>query len=59
MRTRTEAEINELNEKIIALHQSDPNLSYAQIANQLGTSKSKVARVIQKNRGVYNAPEPF
>ena len=59
LRDRTEAEINELNEKIIALHQSDPNLSYAQIANQLGTSKSKVARVIQKNRGVYNAPEPF
>jgi RecA-family ATPase len=59
LRARTEAEINELNEKIIALHQSDPNLSYAEIAKQLGTSKSKVARVIQKNRGVYNAPEPF
>jgi uncharacterized coiled-coil protein SlyX len=59
LRTRTEAETNELDKKIIALHQSDPNLSYAQIANQLGTSKSKVARVIQKNRGVYNAPEPF
>jgi RecA-family ATPase len=59
LRERSEAEINELNEKIIALHQSDPNLSYSQIAKQLNTSKSKVARVIQKYRGVYNAPEPF
>jgi predicted HTH transcriptional regulator len=59
LRARSEAEINELNEKIIALHQSDPNLSYAEIAKRLNTSKSKVARVIQKNRGVYNAPEPF
>jgi RecA-family ATPase len=58
LRDRTDAEINELNEKIIALHQNE-NLSYAQIAKQLNTSKSKVARVIQKYRGVYNTPNPF
>jgi len=64
LRDRTEAEINELDKKIIALHQSDPNLSYAQIANQLGTSKMRVSRVLKKalnkpNSDVYNTPEPF
>jgi len=59
LRARTEAEVKELNEKIIALRNSNPKLSYAQIANQLGTSKSTVARVIQDYRGVYNAPDPF
>jgi RecA-family ATPase len=64
LRDRTEAEINELNEKIIALHQSDPNLSYAEIAKQLNTSKMRVSRVLKKalnkqNSGVSNTPTPF
>jgi predicted HTH transcriptional regulator len=61
LRARTDAEINELNEKIIALHQSDPNLSYAEIAKRLNTNKSKVCRVLQKkqNRGVLNTQDPF
>jgi DNA-directed RNA polymerase specialized sigma subunit len=53
-----------LNEKIIALHQSDPNLSYAEIAKQLNTSKMRVSRVLKKalnkqNSGVSNTPTPF
>jgi len=61
LRDRTEAEINELNEKIIALHQSEPNLSYSEIAKRLNTSKAKVGRVLKKkqNRGDVDAPEPF
>jgi RecA-family ATPase len=61
LRERSEAEINELNEKIIALHQSEPNLSYSEIAKRLNTSKSKVGRVLKKkqNRGDVDAPEPF
>jgi KaiC/GvpD/RAD55 family RecA-like ATPase len=64
LRTRTDAEANELNEKIIALHQSDPNLSYSDIAKQLGTNKMRVSRVLNKamdkqNSGVSNTPTPF
>jgi len=64
LRTRTDAEANELNEKIIALHQSDPNLSYAEIAKQLGTNKMRVSRVLNKamdkqNSGFFNTPNPF
>jgi hypothetical protein len=61
LRERSEAEINELNEKIIALHQSEPNLSYSEIAKRLNTSKAKVGRVLKKkqNRGDVDAPEPF
>jgi RecA-family ATPase len=64
LRDRTEAEINELNEKIIALHQSEPNLSYSEIAKRLNTSKMRVSRVLKKalnkqNSGVSNTPTPF
>ena len=64
LRARTEAEMNELDKKIIALHQSDPNLSYAEIAKQLNTNKSKVFRVLNKarnkpNSSVLNTPDPF
>jgi hypothetical protein len=64
LRARTEAEINELNEKIIALHQSEPNLSYSEIARRLNTNKMRVSRVMKKlrekqNSGELNTPNPF
>ena len=63
LRDWTDAEINELNEKIIALYQSEPNLSYAEIAKRLNTNKSKVYRVLKKlnkpNSDVFNTPNPF
>ena len=63
LRERTDAELSELEMNIHALHQSEPNLSYSEIAKQLNTSKSKVYRALQKlnkqNNGVYNTPEPF
>ena len=63
LRERNDAELSELEMNIHALHQSDPNLSYSEIAKQLNTSKSKVFRVLQKmnkpNNGVYNTPTPF
>jgi RecA-family ATPase len=55
LRDRTEAEINELNEKIIALHQSDPNLSYGEIARRLGTNKTRVSRVLKKTLNKQNS----
>jgi len=55
LRDRTEAEMNELDKKIIALHQSDPNLSYAEIAKQLNTNKSKVFRVLKKTLNKQNS----
>jgi len=61
LRDRTDAELSELEMNIIALHQSEPNLSYAEIAKRLNTNKSKVCRVLQKkqNRGVLNTQDPF
>jgi Fic family protein len=61
LRDRTDAELSELEKNIIALHQSEPNLSYAEIAKRLNTNKSKVCRVLKKkqNSGVLNTPEPF
>ena len=63
LRERTDAELSELEMNIHAMHQRDPNLSYAEIAKRLGTNKSKVSRVLQKmnklNNGVYNTPTPF
>jgi predicted HTH transcriptional regulator len=61
LRDRTEAELSELEKNIIALHQSEPNLSYAEIAKRLNTNKTKVCRVLKKkqNSGVLNTPEPF
>jgi len=63
LRERTDAEMNELEMKIIALYQSDPNLSYSEIAKQLNTNKSKVSRVLQKmnkqNNGVFHTSTPF
>ena len=61
LRARTDAELSELEMNIIALHQSEPNLSYAEIAKRLNTNKSKVCRVLQKkqNRGVLNTQDPF
>jgi len=63
LRERNDAELSELEMNIHALHQSEPNLSYAEIAKRLGTNKSKVSRVLQKmnkpNNGVYNTPTPF
>jgi DNA-directed RNA polymerase specialized sigma subunit len=48
LRARTEAEMNELDKKIIALHQSEPNLSYGEIARRVGTNKMRVSRVLNK-----------
>jgi RecA-family ATPase len=61
LRDRTDAELSELEKNIIALHQSEPNLSYSEIAKRLNTNKSKVCRVLKKkqNSGVLNTPEPF
>jgi len=63
LRERTDAELSELEMNIHALRQSEPNLSYAEIAKRLNTNKSKVYRVLQKlnkpNNGVYNTPNPF
>jgi DNA-binding transcriptional regulator GbsR (MarR family) len=51
---------------IHALYQSDPNLSYSEIAKQLNTNKMRVSRVLKKlqkpnkpNNGVFNTPTPF
>jgi len=71
LRERTDAELSELEMNIIALHQSDPNLSYAEIAKQLNTNKMRVSRVLKKemqraekalnrqNSGFFNTPNPF
>jgi archaellum biogenesis ATPase FlaH len=63
LRERNSTEISELETNILTLHQSEPNLSYAEIAKRLNTSKSKVFRVLQKmnkpNNGVFNTPTPF
>jgi RecA-family ATPase len=63
LRERTDAELSELEMNIHALYQSDPNLSYSEIAKQLNTSKSKVYRVLQKmnklNNGVFHTSTPF
>jgi RecA-family ATPase len=63
LRERTDAEMNELEMKIIDLYQSDPNLSYSEIAKQLNTNKMRVSRVLKKmnklNNGVFHTPTPF
>ena len=63
LRERTDAELSELEMNIHALHRSEPNLSYAEIARRLNTNKSKVSRVLQKmnkvNNGVFNTQTPF
>jgi hypothetical protein len=63
LRERTDSELSELEMNIHALHQSEPNLSYAEIARRLNTNKSKVFRVLQKmnkvNNGVFHTPTPF
>ena len=48
LRARTDTEMNELDKKIIALRQSEPNLSYSEIARRLGTNKTRVYRVLKK-----------
>jgi len=48
LRARTDAEMNELDKKIIALHQSEPNLSYGEIARRVGTNKMRVSRVLKR-----------
>jgi RecA-family ATPase len=55
LRARTEAEMNELDKKIIALHQSEPNLSYGEIARRLGTNKTRVSRVLKKTLNKQNS----
>jgi len=66
LRERNDAELSELEMNIHALHQSDPNLSYSEIAKQLNTNKMRVSRVLKKlqkpnkpNNGVFNTPTPF
>jgi RecA-family ATPase len=63
LRERNSTEISELEMKIIALYQSDPNLSYSEIAKQLNTNKMRVSRVLKRmnkpNNGVFNTPTPF
>jgi hypothetical protein len=63
LRERTDAELSELEMNIHALYQSDPNLSYSEIAKQLNTNKMRVSRVLKKmnklNNGVFNTQTPF
>jgi KaiC/GvpD/RAD55 family RecA-like ATPase len=64
LRDRTDAELSELEKNIIALHQSEPNLSYSEIARRLNTNKMRVSRVLRKaqsklNSGTLNTPTPF
>jgi len=60
LRARTDAEMNELDKKIIALHQSEPNLSYGEIARLVGTNKMRVSRVLKKaSNSILNTPTPF
>jgi hypothetical protein len=64
LRERTQAELSELETNIIALHQSEPNLSYSEIAKRLNTNKMRVSRVLKKaqdkqNSGFFNTPNPF
>jgi len=60
LRARTDAEMNELDKKIIALHQSEPNLSFGEIARRVGTNKMRVSRVLKKaSNGILNTPTPF
>jgi archaellum biogenesis ATPase FlaH len=66
LRERNDAELSELEMNIQALYQSDPNLSYSEIAKQLNTNKMRVSRVLKKlqkpnkpNNGVFNTPTPF
>ena len=66
LRERNDAELSELEMNIHALYQSDPNLSYSEIAKQLNTNKMRVSRVLKKlknlnkqNNGVFNTPTPF
>jgi len=63
LRERNDAEMNELEMNIQALYQSDPNLSYSEIAKQLNTSKSKVCRALKKlnkqTNGVFHTSTPF
>jgi RecA-family ATPase len=64
LRDRTDAELSELEMNIIALHQSEPNLSFAEIARRLNTNRMRVSRVLKKalnkqNSGVSNTPTPF
>ncbi|RFM24558.1 MAG: LuxR family transcriptional regulator [Candidatus Thermochlorobacter aerophilum] len=60
LRARTDAEMNELDKKIIALHQSEPNLSFGEIARRMGTNKMRVSRVLKKaSSGTLNTSTPF
>jgi DNA-directed RNA polymerase specialized sigma subunit len=60
LRARTDAEMNELDKKIIALHQSEPNLSFGEIARCMGTNKMRVSRVLKKaSSGTLNTSTPF
>jgi RecA-family ATPase len=64
LRERNDAEKNELNAKIIELHNSDPDLSYSEIARRLNTNAMRVSRVLKKaldrqNNGVVIPPNPF
>jgi archaellum biogenesis ATPase FlaH len=60
LRERNNNELSELEMNIHALHQSEPNLSYSEIAKQLNTSKAKVCRVLKKaSNGTLNTSTPF
>ena len=64
LRDRTDAELSELEMNIIALHQSEPNLSFAEIARRLNTNRMRVSRVLKKalnkpNSGTFDTPNPF
>ena len=64
LRERNNNELSELEMNIHALHQSEPNLSFAEIARRLNTNRMRVSRVLKKalnkpNSGTFDTPNPF
>ena len=49
LKQRSEADMDALDQQIIEIHTSSPNLSHRQIAEQLGTNHKRVGRVIERN----------
>jgi hypothetical protein len=48
LKMKSDKEISELESSILSLKETEPNLSYGQIAERLGTNKMKVKRVFDK-----------
>jgi hypothetical protein len=50
LKAQTESEKASLESDILALKESEPNLSFAAIAERLGTNKMRVSRIVKKNK---------